>query len=84
MWFFAMNIMNLAEPNFESDLPPIDFMNLRESIECKLIIEIFHNLGAIPDRIYYTRYLDNAEIIERDMEVWKNFQELDEIVYFRK
>ena len=79
-----MNNMMLTEPNFETDLPPIDFLNLRKSIELRLIIEIFHNLRVIPDRIYYTSYLNNAEILERDTEIWKNFQEIGEIVYLRK
>ena len=73
-----------SDPNIESDLPPIDFVNLRESIERRLIIEIFHSLHLITDKIYFTYYFDNAETLERDMEIWKNFQEIDEVVYFRK
>ena len=79
-----MNDIVPTDPSFESDLPPVDFVNLRESIERRLIIEIFHNLFLITDEIYYKYYLDNAETLERDLEIWKNFQEIDEVVYFRK
>lgn len=65
-----------VDSNDSEELPAIDFDHLRKSIEFRLIVEIFHNLFLIPDKIYENSYALNAEILERDMEIWK---ELDEI-----
>ena len=59
------------------ELSAIDFDNLRKSIEFRLIVEIFHNLFLIPDKIYKSSYELNAEILERDMEIWKELKEID-------
>jgi hypothetical protein len=65
-----------VDSNDIKELPAIDFDNLKKSIEFRLTVEIFHKLFLIPDKIYENSYALNAEILERDMEIWK---ELDEI-----
>jgi hypothetical protein len=55
----------------QSDLPPTDTANLDESIRKRLIVEIFHNMGCMANRVYYTKYDVNAEALDRDLQVWK-------------
>ena len=69
-----------VDSNESKELPPIDFVNLRKTIEFKLIVEIFHNLFLIPDKIYESSYELNAEILERDMEIWKELNEINECI----
>ena len=59
-----------------NDLSPSDFENLEDSIRQRLVIEILHNIGLIPDSVYFTKYADNAETLDRDYKIW---QELEDI-----
>jgi hypothetical protein len=61
-------------------LTPIDFDHLRKSVEFRLIVEIFRNLFLIPDQTYFTSYESNAEILERDMEIWKELDKIEEAI----
>ena len=63
---------------------PVDFKNLEKSIRSKITVEILHNLFLIPDEIYYAKYGDNAETLERDLEIYKELEEIDKFIYFRK
>jgi hypothetical protein len=54
----------------KTDLPPTDFENLEDSIRQKLIVEILHNMGLIPNDVYFKKYGDNAESFERDYKIW--------------
>ena len=60
----------------ETDLPPTDFKKLEESIRQKLMIEIFHNMGLLPNNVYYTKYAENAEALDRDYKIWKDLEEI--------
>ena len=60
----------------KSDLPPTDFNKLEESIRTKIVIEIFHNMGMIPDKVYFSKYSDNAESLDRDYKIWKELKEI--------
>ncbi len=37
-----------------------DFKELEESIRSRLMVEMFHNMHFMPDKIYFTKYVDNA------------------------
>ena len=69
----------LINSNDGEKLPPIDFDNLRKSVEFRLIVEIFRNLFLIPDKIYHKSYSSNAEILDRDFKIWKELHEIDQI-----
>jgi hypothetical protein len=58
----------------KSDLPPTDFEHLEDSIRAKLIVEIFHNMGCINNKVYYTKYDGNAEAFDRDYKIWKKLE----------
>ena len=54
-----------------SGLPPTDREHLEDSIRARLIVEIFHNMGCMPNKVYYTKYDGNAEALDRDYKIWK-------------
>ena len=56
----------------------IDFDNLRKIIEFRLVVEIFRNLFLLQDKTYFSSYGSNAEILERDFNIWKELHEIDE------
>jgi hypothetical protein len=60
-------------------LPPIDFDNLRKSIEFRLIVEICRNLFLIHDRVYYNSYKFNAEMLDRDFKIYKELNKINAI-----
>jgi hypothetical protein len=39
------------------------------------MIEIFHNMHLIPDDIYFTKYSENAEALDRDYKIWKELKD---------
>ena len=55
-----------------SDLPPTDYDNLDDSIRVRLIVEIFHNMGCMSNKVYFTKYDTNAEALDRDYSIWKS------------
>ena len=57
--------------------PPIDFDNLRKSVEFRLIVEILRNLFLITDKIYYNSYSSNREILDRDFKIYEELNEID-------
>ena len=66
------------DSNDGGKLPPIDFDNLRKSVEFRLIVEIFRNLFLIPEKIYHNSYGSNAEILDRDFKIWNELNEIDD------
>jgi len=54
----------------KSDLPPTDIDNLEEKLRQKLMVEILHNMGLIPNDVYFTKYGENAESFDRDYKIW--------------
>jgi hypothetical protein len=60
----------------KSDLPPTDFDHLEETIRQRVIIEVFHNMGLIPDKVYYIKYSVNAEALDRDFRIWKELEDI--------
>lgn len=57
------------------DLLSTDFNKLEESIQSRLIIEILHKMRLIPDDIYFTKYSENAEALDRDYKIWKELKD---------
>jgi hypothetical protein len=53
-------------------------VDLEEQLVFRLRIEILHNMGYIEDEVYYTKFLDNAEVLDRDYKIWKELQKLEE------
>jgi geranylgeranyl pyrophosphate synthase len=45
-------------------------MDLEESLRIRLAIEYLHLFNLIPDDVYYTKYPDNAELFDRDYEIF--------------
>ena len=59
-----------------TDLSVSDYDYLEDSIRQRLMIEILHNIGLIPDSVYFAKYPDNSETLDRDYKIW---QELEDI-----
>ena len=59
----------------ESDILDTDFETLEKSIRAKLMIEIFHNMHLISDEIYFEKYSNNAESLDRDYKIWMELKE---------
>lgn len=51
-----------------------DWLQFEQDIRCMIVLEILHNIGSISDTLYYQLYSDNAEILERDIEIWSELQ----------
>jgi hypothetical protein len=47
---------------------------LEDSIRIRTMIEVFHNMQLIPDHVYYSKYSDNAETLDRDYQIWKEIK----------
>ncbi len=39
------------------------------------MIEIFHNMHMIPDDMYYTKYTENSEALDRELKIWKKLKD---------
>ncbi len=61
-----------------SDLPPTKYTDLGEQLMFRLGIEILHNIGLIGDTEYFTKFIDNAEILDRDYRIWEELQKIEE------
>ena len=61
-----------------SDLPPTKFLNLDEQLMYRLSIEILHNIGVISDTEYFSKFIDNAEILDRDYKIWEELREIED------
>ena len=61
-----------------SDLPPIVFDNLEEQLIFRLSVEILHNVGIIQDKDYFTKFIDNAETLDRDYKIWRELLEFED------
>jgi hypothetical protein len=64
---------NLSK-NMIYGLPPIDFPNLESSIKQREEIERMFEEERIPDWEYFTKYGNNAEILERDRLIFLDLQ----------
>ena len=64
----------------EYKLPPVDFNDLEGSIKSRIFTEINYSLGLIREDTYFTKYTDNAETLERDLEILEEMDEIDEII----
>jgi len=58
-----------------TDLPPTDFEHLEESIRTRVMVEIFHNMGMISNKVYHAKYSENAEVLDRDFKIWQELKE---------
>ena len=64
-----------CEDRMGNELAPTDYENLEENIRKRLIVEIFHNFGCMANRVYYTKYETNAEVLDRDLKVWRTWEQ---------
>jgi hypothetical protein len=70
----AHNTDHSDESHIENGLPPTDFEHMDDSIRKRLIVEIFHNMGCMNNKVYYTKYDSNAECLDRDLKVLKGIE----------
>ncbi|MHA1112652.1 MAG: hypothetical protein ACTSRE_16275 [Promethearchaeota archaeon] len=62
-----------------SDLPPVAFDNLEEQLIFRLSVEILHNVGIIQDQDYFTKFIYNAETLDRDYKIWRELLEFEDL-----
>ncbi len=57
-----------------------DIKRLEDEIKPAIIVEILHNLGFMPNDVYWDLYPDNAETLDKNCELWRTLQEVDEAI----
>ncbi|MBD3353000.1 MAG: hypothetical protein GF364_16070 [Candidatus Lokiarchaeota archaeon] len=69
-------MVDYKEVNFNNT--ECDWGDFEQEIRHRIAIEIAHGMRLISDQEYYDRYPDNAEILNRDYEIWLEIQKFDE------